>query len=80
MSGHDVGDVLSLIAAGLPSVDVEVELRAPDDTAVVAAAIAGGADAIVTGDRDLLDNADLHTWLRDRGIDMLTPAEFVERI
>jgi hypothetical protein len=39
-----------------------------------------GADAIVTGDRDLLDNADLHAWLRDRGIRLITPAGLVERI
>ena len=80
VSGDDVRDLLSLIAAGLPSVDVEVELRDPDDAAVVAAAIAGGAEAIVTGDRDLLDNRDLRMRLRDRGIDMLTPRELAERV
>ena len=80
VSGDDVRDLLSLIAAGLPSVDVEVELRDPDDAAVVAAAIAGGAEAIVTGDRDLLDNRDLRMWLRDRGIDILTPRELAERV
>jgi putative PIN family toxin of toxin-antitoxin system len=80
VSGEDVRDLLSLIAADLPSVDVEVELRDPDDAAVVAAAIAGGADAIVTGDRYLLDNADLDTWLRDHGIQVLAPAELVEQI
>jgi putative PIN family toxin of toxin-antitoxin system len=80
VSGEDVRDLLSLMAADLPSVDVEVELRDPDDVAVVAAAIAGAAEAIVTGDRDLLENADLRAWLRDRGIRVLTPAELVERI
>ena len=80
VSGDDVRDLLSLIAAGLSSVDVEVELRDPDDAAVVAAAIAGGAEAIVTGDRDLLDNRDLRMWLRDRGIDILTPRELAERV
>jgi putative PIN family toxin of toxin-antitoxin system len=80
VSGQDVRDLFSLISTDLPSVDVEVELRDPDDAAVVAAAVAGGADAIVTGDRDLLDNADLRAWLRDRSILILTPAELVERL
>ena len=80
VSHEDVRDLLSLLAPSLPSVDVEVEVRDPDDIAVVAAAVAGRVDAIVTGDRDLLDDLELRAWLRDRGVDVLTPAELSERI
>jgi predicted nucleic acid-binding protein len=47
---------------------------------VVAAAIAGRADAIVTGDRDLLEDGTLRNWLRERGVDVMTPAELLERL
>jgi putative PIN family toxin of toxin-antitoxin system len=80
ISSEDVRDLLSLIASDLPSVDVDVELRDPDDVAVVAAAVAGRADAIVTGDRDLLDNDELRAWLQERGIDVVTPADLLNRI
>ena len=72
---EDVGELLLLIARDLPEVDVEVELRDPDDAPVVAAAIAGGAEAIVTGDRDLLDNVELRAWLLERRVALLSPAE-----
>lgn len=48
--------------------------RDPDDDAVIAAAIAASADVIVTGDQDLLV---LRAY---RGIDILTPREFLERL
>jgi uncharacterized protein len=80
VSAEDVRDLLSLIAPDLPSVEVDVELRDPDDVAVVVAAVAGRAEAIVTGDRDLLDDAELRAWLQERDIDVLTPAELVDRI
>jgi predicted nucleic acid-binding protein len=62
-----------LLAPLLPAVGVEIEIRDPDDTVVVAAAIAAGADAIVTGDQDLLDDEALVAWLRHRGLDVLSP-------
>jgi putative PIN family toxin of toxin-antitoxin system len=77
---EDVRDLLSLIAADLPVVEVDVELRDPDDVPVVSAAVAGRAEAIVTGDRDLLDDLELRGWLLERGVEVLTPAELVERI
>jgi putative PIN family toxin of toxin-antitoxin system len=80
LGDEDVRELLGLVAADLPTVDVEVELRDPDDVPVVAAAVAGRAEAIVTGDRDLLDDKDLRAWLTERGVDVLTPAELVERI
>jgi predicted nucleic acid-binding protein len=43
------------------------------------AAVAGHADAIVTGDADLLDDEPLTSWLAERGIEILTPSELVQR-
>jgi predicted nucleic acid-binding protein len=64
----------------LPDVEVEIELRDKDDAPVVAAAVAAHAEAIVTGDRDLLDDADLRAWLSDRSIAVMTPAEMLGRL
>lgn len=76
----DIASLLLFIATQLPEVDVEVELRDPADAKVVAAAVAGRADLIVTGDRDLLDDLELHDWLRVRGIAIETPASLVDRL
>jgi putative PIN family toxin of toxin-antitoxin system len=46
--------------------------RDPDDNRVLEAAVAGEADYIVTGDRDLLELASYE------GIRIVTPADFVE--
>jgi predicted nucleic acid-binding protein len=76
----DVVAVLSYLAPLLPAVEVDLHLRDPRDVPVVAAAVAGRADAIVTGDRDLLDDAELLGWLSERGVEVLTPAELVDRV
>jgi putative PIN family toxin of toxin-antitoxin system len=76
---RDIEDVLWILGATLPHVDVDVSLRDPHDAPVVAAAVAGHADAIVTGDADLLDGQPLRSWLAERGIEVLKPAEFVQR-
>ena len=76
----DVDDVLAVLGPLLPDVDIAVEIRDPDDAAVVAAAVAGAAEAIVTGDRDLLDDNDLRSWLAARGVEVLTPAETLARL
>ena len=70
----DIDDVLMVLGPLLPDVDVAVEPRDPDDVPVVAASLAGRADVIVTGDRDLLDDEDLVAWLAVRGVRVMTPA------
>jgi putative PIN family toxin of toxin-antitoxin system len=79
-SPDDEREVLTWLGRSLPSVELDLPLRDPDDAVVVSAAVAGRADAIVTGDRHLLDDADLRTSLATRGIDVLTPAELLERL
>jgi putative PIN family toxin of toxin-antitoxin system len=76
----DVEDILELLRPMLPHVDVGVEVRDSDDRAVIAAALAGRADAIVSGDRDLLEGAALSAWLGERGVELLTAVELVARL
>jgi predicted nucleic acid-binding protein len=77
LSEDDVREALVLLAPLLPSVDVEVAVRDPDDAPVVASALAGGVQAIVTGDAHLLDDSDLRAWLEDRGVGVISPAELL---
>lgn len=77
ITDEDVRDLVVLLGAMLPDVDVDVELRDPGDAPVVAAAVAGGADAIVTGDRDVLGDAELAAWLSARGIALRSPSELL---
>ena len=72
--------VLLLLAPLLPDVEVALPVRDADDLPVLASALAGGVDAIVTGDRDLLDDARLRALLLERGIEVLTPAEMLGRV
>lgn len=53
----DRHDILILFAPSLPEVEVDVAVRDADDIPIIAAAVAGRADAIVTGDRGLLERA-----------------------
>jgi putative PIN family toxin of toxin-antitoxin system len=74
----DVPDLLQTLARTLPTVDVDVDIRDPDDAPVVAAAVAGRAEAIVTGDADLIDDAVLREWLTERGVRLLSPRELLD--
>jgi len=74
---QDIEDVFRLLAPALPTADVDVPIRDPDDAPIVAAALAGAADAIVTGDTDFLSDEALRTWLNDRGIRITTPVELL---
>jgi len=69
---EDARDVLVLLAPLLPSVEVDVPVRDPADAPVIAAALAGRADAIVTGDGDLLDDQDVRAWLEERGVEVIS--------
>ena len=77
---QDVEHVLAVLAPFLPSIDIEVPTRDARDAPAIAAAIAGRAEAIVTGDRDLQDHAPLRAWLDQRGITVLTPTELLTRL
>lgn len=80
ITDDDVASVLELLRPFLPTVEVEVEIRDPKDAPVVASALAGSAAAIVTGDDDLLGDANLEAWLSERGIRLLSPRELLARI
>lgn len=76
----DVEDVVALLEPLLPGADVAGQVGDPDDAPVVAAALAGHAAAIVTDDRDLLDDIDLRDRLAVRGIELMAPAELLARL
>jgi uncharacterized protein len=54
--------------------DISVSVRDPDDVAVLAEAVEGLADVLVTGDRDLLDIPE------EPPIEILSPRGFWERL
>jgi putative PIN family toxin of toxin-antitoxin system len=77
---QDVQDVLVLLAPFLPSVETDAPVRDVDDAPVVGSAVTARADAIVTGDQDLLEQGLLSDWLAEQGIRVLTAAEVLVEI
>jgi len=57
-----------------PDVPLDIAIRDPDDTWVLASAVAGGAELLITGDADLLAVAN------QSPIPVLTPRAFWERL
>jgi uncharacterized protein len=76
-----VTELLMLLAPLLPKVDVQVDVTIRDqaDVPVVAAAIAGRARFIVTGDDDLFDPP-VQAWLAQRGVAVMTATELLEHL
>jgi putative PIN family toxin of toxin-antitoxin system len=72
--------IMVLLAGAFPPIELDIPTRDPDDAPVVAAALVGNAEAIVTGDRDLLDDRELRSWLAERGVEVVTPAELLDRL
>ncbi len=80
VSADDIGALMAGLRPFLPTVELAVEVRGPDDAPVIAAAVAGRAEAIVTGDRDLLDDPALAEWLADRGVALVRPPDLLSRV
>ena len=66
-----VGDIRDLAIIVEPTRRLDVS-RDADDNRVLEAAVAGNADCVVTGDRDLLELGS------HEGMQIVTPAEFVK--
>ena len=73
-----IEELVHLLTPMLPTVEYDVPVRDPKDAPVVAAALSGNADVIVSGDADLLDDASLRAWLRDNGVEVVTAVEFLD--
>ena len=78
-SGRTAGELVSRFRAAAlvvegPAIPIPIPLRDPDDTHVLACAAAANADAIVTGDNDLL------TLENFAGIPILTVRQALERL
>lgn len=71
---EDVIDATKDVLEFCPTISVDApQLRDPKDTVVLAAAVAANAEAIVTGDLDLL------VLIEFNGIPILTPQDFLSR-
>lgn len=67
---RDTAEIIDEIAVPIPAVS-----RDPDDDYVLAYALVGNADYLVTGDKDLLELQGLVA-----GLEIVTPAQFVEML
>ena len=79
LPGEIAGEIVSFLRREAAVVAVaadsfEIEVRDPDDTEILAEAIAGRADVMVTGDRDLPELA-VHA-----DVTILSPRGFWERL
>jgi uncharacterized protein len=76
LSPQDIHDFIALIENTALLITnpriVSAQLRDPDDLAVLACALAGNAEYIVTGDYDLLD---LHSF---EGVQIVRPSLFLQ--
>src|SRR5438093_1370914 len=54
--------------------------RDPKDSALIATAVGGRADFLVTADPDLLDDPDLQRALAERNVRVVTVAEFLAHL
>lgn len=80
ISERDIADLLTVLGPLLPAVEVTVAPRDRTDIPVIATALAGRADAIVTGDRGLLGDDRLRAFFSERAIAVYAPAELLERL
>jgi uncharacterized protein len=76
----DVAELVVLLSLALPTVEYETPVRDPKDAPVIAAALSGNADVIVTGDDDLLADAGLRAWLDERGVEVIKATELLRRL
>lgn len=77
--GHDlIDDFIELLKQDTiltsPAQLLDVELQDKDDLPILGAAIAAGADVLVTGDKELLDLGHIDD------LDILSPRQFWERL
>lgn len=80
LTEQDVADVLAVLSPLLPRIEVDVPIRDRNDAPVVAAALAGAAETIVTGDADLLADDAVRVWLGRHQIEVLNAVEVLDRI
>lgn len=77
VTAEDLAEALAIVEHVSETVSVTpVSLRDHDDEAVLSAAVQGRVDVIITGDHDLLDDETARLWLTERGVRLLTPAEW----
>lgn len=77
VDAESLAAILAGVGPFVQDIDDTPTMRDPADAMVVAAAVASKAQAIVTGDKDLLSDADLVAWLADRDIEVITPADLM---
>jgi putative PIN family toxin of toxin-antitoxin system len=56
-------------------VEFAFSMRDPTDLPILGTALAGQATHLVTGDRDFLQDQNLLSWMRERGVLIVSPRE-----